>query len=328
VTGDGRSARLALRYVVDATPPAAGAVVMGTGIVSIGLSLDGLHTPSSVLLVLAALAWVALGLLFIARAAWDRERARRESRSPAGLTSVAATAVLGTRLTLLGWGVAGLAMLAIAVCLWLVLLGPVLTHWTTPTVGVSLVLAVSTESLAMLSATLAAREHHDWLLYASTLPFVLGLGFYAFVLAHFDPRQLLVGAGDHWVTGGALAISALAAGRITLAARSLAQFTRIAGDLRIGCVVLWGLAITWLPVLTLVEILRVRLTYDVRRWSTVFPVGMYAACSFIVATAAHVPALAAFARVWVWAGVAVWILVTGSMLQRGWQLARGGISQT
>jgi tellurite resistance protein TehA-like permease len=107
-------------------------------------------------------------------------------------------------------------------------------------------------------------------------------------------------------------------------ARSLAQFTCIAGDLGIECLVLWGLAIVWLPVLTVVEILRLRSTYDVWRWSAVFPVGMYAACSFIVAAAVHVSALAVFARVSVWAGVAGWILVTGAR----WQLARGPISET
>jgi hypothetical protein len=51
---------------------------------------------------------------------------------------------LGTRLTLLGWNWAGIALLAIAFAFWLVLLTPVLTHWVTPTVGVSLVLTSRT----------------------------------------------------------------------------------------------------------------------------------------------------------------------------------------
>jgi hypothetical protein len=101
--------------------------------------------------------------------------------------------------------------LVIAIALWLILLWPVLAHWTTPTVGVSLLLTVSTESLAVLSATLAARDHAHWLLDASLAPFLLGLAFYVFVISSFDLRQLLVGRGDHWITGGALAISTLAA---------------------------------------------------------------------------------------------------------------------
>jgi hypothetical protein len=53
--------------------------------------------------------------------------------------------------------------LALALALWL-LLAPVLGNWTTPTVGVSFVLAVSTQALAVLAATLAASEarHGSW----------------------------------------------------------------------------------------------------------------------------------------------------------------------
>ncbi|MGH2966372.1 MAG: hypothetical protein ACRDMH_13480 [Solirubrobacterales bacterium] len=61
----------------------------------------------------------------------------------------------------------------------------------------------------------------------------------------------------------------------------------------------------WLPVPVLAEALYPRPRYDVRRWSTVFPVGMYAACSFVVGAAASAPAITSFARVWVWVAVAV-----------------------
>ncbi len=167
----------------------------------------------------------------------------------------------------------------IALAFWLVPLAPVLTHWVTPTVGVSLVLTVSTQSLAVLSAALAASERADWLLYTALTPFLLGLGFYVFVISRFDFRQLAVGRGDHWIRGGALAISTLAAGRITLAAKAPHQLGGVAGTLKVVSLVLWGLTIAWLPVLLAAELLTPRLRYDVRRWSTVFPLGMYAACS-------------------------------------------------
>jgi Voltage-dependent anion channel len=56
---------------------------MGTGIVSIGLTLDGRETLSRILLVVDALAWITLGLLLAGRAIHDRERVHREARSPA-----------------------------------------------------------------------------------------------------------------------------------------------------------------------------------------------------------------------------------------------------
>jgi len=273
--------------------------------------------------VIDAAAWIALGLLLAGRAILDRDRVHREARSPAALTGVAGTGVLGTRLTILGWSWAGIALLIIAGCFWLLLLAPVLGHWNTPAVGVAFMLTVSTQSLAVLAATLAAAEHADWLLFAASAPFLLGLGFYLLVLSRFDIRQLLVGRGDHWVSGGALAISTLAAGRITLAAHSLHQLTGIAGALKTTSLALWALAIAWLPALLATEALRPRPDYDVRRWSTVFPVGMYAACSFVVASAVHAPGISDFARVWVWVAAAVWLVVCVGMLRRGLQLATG-----
>jgi len=316
-------ARAALGRVLAAIPPASGAVVMGTGIVSIGLSLDSHETLSRALLAIDAVVWIALGLLLASRLAWDRDRARLEARSPAALTGVAGTAVLGTRLVLLGWSWAGIGLLAIAVSFWLLLLPPVLGHWKTPTVGVSFVLTVSTESLAVLAATIAEREGSTGLLDASLAPFLLGLVFYLFVISRFDLRQLLVGRGDHWITGGALAISTLAAGRITLGAQSLGALGGIEEALQDVSLALWGLTMVWLPVLLAAEAQRPRLEYDVRRWSTVFPVGMYAACSFIAGAAASAPALTDFARVWVWAGLGVWVVVFVAMLRNGIRLARG-----
>jgi hypothetical protein len=86
------------------------------------------------------------------------------------------------RVVTLGWGGVGGARLAIASVFWVALLGPVLANWTIPTSGVSLMVAVSTESLAALAATLAGHEGAAWLVYAALAPFLLGLGLYVFVI--------------------------------------------------------------------------------------------------------------------------------------------------
>lgn len=313
-----------LDRLLDGVPPASGAVVMGTGIVSVALSLDGRESLSRVLLVVAAAVWVVLGVLLAARAERDHARFRLDIRSPAAFTAVAGTAVLGTRLTLLGWSWAGGVLLVVALVLWLGLLGPVLGHWHTPTVGASFVLTVGTESLALLAASLALQEHAGWLLTVSLVPFVLGLGFYAFVASRFDVRQLAVGHGDHWVTGGALAISTVTAGRIALGAEQLEPLHGAAGALRGVSLALWVLTLLWLPLLLVAEARWPRRSYDVRRWSTVFPVGMYAACSFVVGTVASVPVIMSFARVWVWVAVAVWAVVACGLARS----AAGAIRET
>ena len=314
--------RRGLRRSLAAVPPASGAAVMGTGIVSVALSLDGHEVLSRVLLAIAALLWVALGLLLFARFGWERARVRTEARSPAALTGVAATGVLGARLTLLGWDVPGIVLLLMAASLWAGLLWPVLRHWTTPTIGVSLILTVSTESLAVLAATLAVGERARWLVVAALVPFCLGLAFYVFVIVSFDLRQLAVGGGDHWITGGALAISTLAAGRITLAVATPGALHGLHPVLRDVSLALWVVTMCWLPLLLVAEMRFPRVRYDVRRWGTVFPFGMYAACSFVVGAAADKHVIRDFAHVWVWVALAVWVAVFGAMLRRIAQVIR------
>lgn len=309
--------------LLAAVPPASGAVVMGTGIVSIDLAVDGRETLSRILLALTAAIWLALGLLVAGRVLVDRPRARVEAASPASLTGVAGTAVLGARVALLGWTHVAAALLAIASCVWLALAPRVLRRWTTRTVGVSFVLAVSVESLAVLAAVIAALDRLRWLALVALGLLALGLLAYVFVLARFDVRQLLTGRGDHWVAGGALAIAALACGRAAEAARSLGSLHGIADGLGVTALAVWAAAVAWLPALLAAELARPRLAYDARRWSTVFPFGMYAACSFVVGDVEGVGGIRRFAAVWIWVALAVWLVVFVALLRRATGLWRG-----
>jgi len=307
----------ALARISAAISPRSGSMVLATVSLSVAFSFDGMEALSRVLLVVGAVAWIALGLLLAARTLRDRDRVESEARSPAALTGVAATALLGTRLTLLGSTTAGIALLVVALGLWLVLVRSVLAHWVTPTVGASLLLVVSTESLAVLSAVLAVHERANWLLTAAIAPFLLGLIFYGFVMARFDLHQLSRGQGDHWITAGAVAISATAAARITLGASHLHSLTAVTGALKTVSLALWVLIVAWLPILVVAETVRPRLHYDARRWSTVFPFGVHAASSFGVGAAVSAEAITTFGRVWVWVALAVWLVVFVAMVRRG-----------
>jgi tellurite resistance protein TehA-like permease len=295
---------------------------MGTGIVSIGLSLDGHETLSRVLLAIAAAIWIGLGALLTARVAGERAAVLLEATVPAALTGVAGTDVLGARFAMLGWDRVAAVLLAIALCLWLLLVPRVLRHWRTPTIGASFVLVVSTESLAVLAAVLSLSERAEWLAVGALAGLVLGLVAYVFVLVRFDFRQLVTGHGDHWVAGGALAIATLACGKVALAAQGFSSLRGIEGTVSAGALVLWVLAIVWLPPLVVCELIAPRLAYDVRRWSTVFPVGMYAACSFAVGGLRSLTGLVDFARIWIWVAAALWAVVFSALLYRGLALWR------
>ncbi len=312
-----------LARTVAAVPPGAGAVVMGTGIVSIDLTLNGEEPLSLVTLAVASIAWVILGILLVDRLLWARASFDHEASVPAGLTGVAGTAVLATRLTLLGWRWAGAVIIVVAAALWFALVGRVLRRWVTPAVGASFMLTVSTESLAILLAELGLTSGAGWLILLSVVALALGVGFYGFVIRRFDLRQLLVGRGDHWVAGGALAISALACALVTQAGVAL-HLLGGGAALRAATLVLWAAAVAWLPFLVVTELVSRRVFYDTRRWSTVFPVGMYAACSFVAGTALGLSALTKFARIWTWFALAVWVVVLAATLWQPVALWRAG----
>ncbi len=200
---------------------------------------------------------------------------------------------------------------------------PVLRHWKTPTAGTSFLLSVATEGLAVLGATLAVSYRAGWLVSAAVAALVLGLAFYAFTAARFDLRDLLTGHGDHWVAGGALAISALAAGHVTQAAAALGQFSGQHQALTTSTLVLWCLAMAWLPPLVAAEILRPRLGYDVRRWATVFPLGMYAASSITTGQVTGITGITDFGQAWTWVAFTGWLLALAGLFRHSWPVLRG-----
>jgi tellurite resistance protein TehA-like permease len=307
-----------MRRVLDEIPPASWAVVMGAGIVSIDLYSDHRRVLSAIMLWFAAGVWLVLG----SRLAYRHDRFVREARSPAAFTGVAGTAVLGTRFALQDYHAAAAALLALSGVWWALLIVPVLRHWKTPTAGLSFVLSVATEGLAVLAATLAVSYRAGWLLTAAVAALVLGLAFYAFTAARFDLRELVTGHGDEWVAGGALAISALAAARVTDAGGALPQFSEQHSALTTGTLVLWCLAMAWLPALVTAEVLRPRLGYDVRRWATVFPLGMYAACSFAAGQVTGIAGITGFGRVWTWVAFTASLFALAGLLRHGWPVLR------
>jgi hypothetical protein len=51
---------------------------------------------------------------------------------------------------------------------------------------------------------------------------------------------------------------------------------------------------------------------------------MYAACSFVVGSAAGAAALTHFAQVWIWVALAVWLVVVTGTIRRGLAIGRDG----
>ena len=150
---------------------------MASAVVSIDLDSDHRAALSAIALWFALVVWLLLAVVLGVRLGIERERFVSEARSPAGFTSVAGTAVLGTRLTIADYPAAAAALLVASGVCWALLVVPVLRHWKTPTAGISFVLAAATEAIAVLGAVLAVSYRADWLVTGAAAAVVLGLAF-------------------------------------------------------------------------------------------------------------------------------------------------------
>lgn len=290
---------------------------MATGVMSVGLHLTGYETLSRIALALASAGWLALAADFVVRLARERERWVEEAGTPAGLTAVAATTVLGTGLSALGWQGPAEALLALSAVLWPVLLFRVVRHWKRRMPGGVFLVCVATQGLAVLGATLAAAVDAELLAHAALVLFWLGIALYGVALAHFDLREVAWGAGDHWVAGGALAISALAGAKL-IAAHHVNPYlwnNDDQGVLRAVTVALLVLGLAWYCVLAVAELVWRRPQYDVRRWASVFPMGMTAVAALSVATALYIPWLKGPGQVLLWIAVAAWLAVAAGAVR-------------
>ncbi|PBC75424.1 tellurite resistance protein TehA-like permease [Streptomyces sp. TLI_235] len=292
-------------------PPAAGSAVMATGIVSVGLHLIGRETSSQVLLALAAAGWLLLALAFALTLLRDRDRWTTNAATPPALTAVAGTTVVGTRFSLSGWQSTGEVLLAIAAVAWPPLLISVLRHWKHHLPGVAFLVCVATEGLAVLAGTLALAGSGDWLAPAAMATFALGLLLYAAALARFDLRQIWTGAGDQWIAAGALAICALAGAKLT----AWPEWTGIGHTvLRDLTLVLLSLDLVGYVVLLAAEIGRPRLRYNIRRWATVFPLGISAVATLSTGTATRIAWLDTLGRPLLWIAVAAWLITAAALV--------------
>ena len=112
---------------------------------------------------------------------------------------------------------------------------------------------------------------------------------------------------------GALAISALAAGELMKASAALGWEPSLRDVLRSATLALLALAWAGYAVLVICEVRWPRLRFDVRRWSTAFPLGMTAAATMTAASTSAPDGLCAIGIASTWpAGAVCAVLLLGS----------------
>lgn len=181
--------------------------------------------------------------------------------------------------------------------------------------GASFLVSVGTQGLSVLAGTIARQTATAWLALAGLVAFAFGLLLYFVVLVRFDYRQLRTGAGDQWIAGGALAIGSLAGVTTMAATQQVGLLPRSLGPAAALELALLVLTLVWYAVLAATELRWPRPRYDLRRWSTVFPLGMLAAACFAVADEQRVHWLRTLAEVLVWPAICVTALTAVGFLR-------------
>jgi tellurite resistance protein TehA-like permease len=266
------------------------AVVMATGILGVGARLEGIAPLADVLLACACLVWLVLA-------------AGLHARSVRSFAVVAGTAVVGTDLLLAGQGEVALALWSLAVALWLAVALTIREE-----AADSLLSVVATQSLSVLAAAL--DRHHVAALREAAIAFwALGLALYPLVAGrivqrsardrHFSPT--------HWIVMGALAITTLAGAELFLDRGALDS------GVALGT---WTAASLAIPFLVVAELRVRRWSYEVARWSFVFPLGMYGVASRVLGSADGHAALRDVGTAFFWIALAAWALSAGGLVRR------------
>jgi tellurite resistance protein TehA-like permease len=311
------------------------ALVMATGIISIAAHLLAVDALAYALFGFNIVAYLTLLALTAARLVLAPQRLLADvadhARGPGFFTTIAATCLLGSQFALLTrWIQVALVLWAFGILLWLVItygfLLAVTVRQEKPTLvaGLSggwLVLSVATQSVAVLSTLVAATfgSGRDAVLFFALALFLvgtllylilIGLIFYRWMFLPLPPDQM---TPLYWINMGAAAIATLAGSRLILSVPQSELLGGIQPFLAGYTVLFWAAATWWIPLLVLAGIWRhvvrrVPLQYSPQFWSMDFPLGMYTACTFTLASALRLEFLRFIPPVGLAVAVVAWLL--------------------
>ncbi|WP_245723500.1 tellurite resistance/C4-dicarboxylate transporter family protein [Paramicrobacterium humi] len=324
---------------VHTLPPGYFALVMATGIISLGLKLEHFDAASLVLFIIAGLGYAVLvvmtvwRLLRYPRAVVDDFAGPRNGFS--FFTFVAGTNVLGARIAAEGTTLVPGILLGVSFAAWLVLgyviPGLVIARHPGADIlkgvnGTWFIWSVASQSVAVLAASLepTAGIMSDALSIVAVLSWGIGLILYGVIGCAVVIRVLTRGipaeelGPPYWVTMGAGAITVLAGSRI-VEMTDTAMVSVVRAPVAAAAVVFWAFA-TWLiPALLGVGLWRhlikkVPLRYEASLWSMVFPFGMYAVAGIYLGQADDLPLVGRIGGAFLWVALAVWAAVLVAML--------------
>lgn len=317
------------------------ALVMATGIVSIGCNLLEMPRIARALFWLNIPAYLILLVFTVTRLLIFRSRFLADltdhKRGVGFFTTVAATCVLGNQFLLIA------DFRSVAVGLWC--LGTVLGFVFTYTIFTSfavkeskpplpegihggwLVSVVAVQSISVLGTMLSEEFGSSqeqilfftlalWLAGGMLYMWIISLIFYRYAFFPLSPADL---APPYWINMGAMAISTLAGTALISAASGSQLLGQLTPFLKGFTLFFWATATWWIPMLVILGVWRhvykrFQVTYDPQYWGAVFPLGMYTVCTYRLSQAIDAPFLATVPRYFIYIAIAAWCLTFAGMI--------------
>ncbi|MCC6155561.1 MAG: tellurite resistance/C4-dicarboxylate transporter family protein [Candidatus Hydrogenedentes bacterium] len=322
--------------------PAYFAMVMATGIVSVGSNMQGHHKLAVLMLYLNVGFYATLWVLTLLRAAIYGSNVWADlidhNRGVGFFTAVAATCVLGSQFAaILSDYPPAQVLLWFAIALWAILMYTIFTAFTIkenkPSLseginGGWLAAVVATQAVANLAGLVLPRAYGDlpwvhffsltfWLCGGMLYIWVISLIFYRYTFFRLAPSDLMP---PYWINMGAMAISTLAGSRLIINARSSEFLAGFLPFLKGFTVFFWATATWWVPMLAILFVWRhvyrrFKLRYDPLYWGAVFPLGMYSASTYQLAQVLDLPFLNGVARVFIYIALSAWCLAFAGLVR-------------
>ncbi|HET7360708.1 MAG TPA: tellurite resistance/C4-dicarboxylate transporter family protein [Salinimicrobium sp.] len=336
-----------LQQKIKTLLPAYFALVMATGVLSIGAFLDDMLVLADVLFYINMIFLLVLVSLYFYRVIFYRDQVLEDFRSyqkgPGFFTIVAALCIVGNQLVLL-FGAMALAeiTLFVAAIAWLIIIYGFFFNITVTKnkkslkdgiSGTWLVIIVAIQALSTLISLVSEDfgERAYIFLFLALCLFLLGCIFYLYIMSliiyrisFFSLNATELGA-PYWINMGATAISTLAGSMLILHTKNFHFIVDILAFLRGFTLFFWAAGTWWIPLLIILGIWRHLIQkepvpisaqgYDPTYWAMVFPLGMYTVCTFRLSEALEIPFLKTIPEVFIYAAIFAWIAVIVGFLR-------------
>lgn len=311
------------------------ALIMATGIVSIGMFLWSYTRMAGIFLGLNVFFYLLLWIILILRiikfpvVVWND--LHHSARGVTFLTLVAGNNVLGSQVALItGRMDIALILWVVGFVLWILLLYTFflvnIMKEPKPSLeqsinGAWLLIVVSTESVAVLGAIIANSSALHWLIaFISLCTYMIGGMFYFVLIGLILYRWLFFSmkaetlTPPYWINMGAVAIITLAGSRLVMYAHTHQTLSEWAGFVQAFTMFFWAFASWWIPLLFIMFFYRhfiagVQLRYDPQYWSMVFPLGMYGVCTYTYAAITGFSFLKPVSALFVTIALGTWVIV-------------------